>query len=773
MHLKGMLGLCGAIVAAIALVSASGATTTKTHKIARIDVSSRAAIVHYLRSHHMNTKGLVIQRGLRNYAGPRCPGQGWRCARTLHTVVQIARPGGKNRFWCSAARCAVLQVAAAPSRGSNGVCIRATGLTQSCTINQSGAGPNSAVVYENAETQSGLTQTASSTALITQVATGTAASNGNTACVTQNVKLTGSTTAKRGTPVTVQLEAHQSVTINQDVAGAGTNNAVNGATSSGTCDTTTLGQNQTLNSIANGSGPITQSEDAAFSGCGDLVPGDYANLCLDIEQNRGSVGLNHASGPNNATFTQTSSQKAIANTSTNTGSVTQTQSSTCSDPNAPADCQEPGGLVGTVNQYSTGVSTANATQTETQCEDAATSGLTECHTAPGDGDFNGAYQLTQNQYGPVGVGKLRHRQRGRQVYGHLKGLGTATQTGGNSGDRFTINQTSTQDNDQGSGGSTSNQTNIGQADCSTPGNCDSHQTTTVNGSTTRDTQSGQDINSSINCTGSDCTATPPGSPNVLIAGTGDPEEAGTGQPNDDLAQALTAAGYSVTESPTLPADLSSFGQVWWVDTNPPSTDEQNQLVAFEESGRGVFLTGEWSDPETESGFLALDAADQSMVNSIVTAGGITLGGEGCCSGTPVAYPVNSGVVGNLATVPHTVTSWTPTFPGLISGMAASSVFAYYQPDPTQVAAAAWDRSSTVGNGRLVLFMDINWAEAAWRAPNWSDVAENVAFFLSSPASPPVLQAPITGLSLLGPQAQTAPARTTTPTASGRSSSDTR
>jgi hypothetical protein len=508
MHLKGMLGLCGAIVAAIALVSASGATTTKTHKIARIDVSSRAAIVHYLRSHHMNTKGLVIQRGLRNYAGPRCPGQGWRCARTLHTVVQIARPGGKNRFWCSAARCAVLQVAAAPSRGSNGVCIRATGLTQSCTINQSGAGPNSAVVYENAESQSGLTQTASSTALITQVATGTAPSNGNTACVTQNVKLTGSTTAKKGMPVTVMLEAHQSVTIKQDVAGAGTNNAVKGATSSGTCDTTTLGQNQTLNSIANGSGSITQNEDAAFSGCGDLVPGDYANLCLDIEQNQGSVGLNHASGPNNATFTQTSSQKAIANTTTNTGSVTQTQSSICSDPNAPADCQEPGGLVGTVNQYSTGVSTANAAQTETQCEDAATSGLTDCHTAPGDADFNGAYQLTQNQYGPVGVGKLRNRHRGRQPQSTFKGLGTAKQTGNNDQDTFTISQTSTQDNDQGSGGSTSNQQNFGQADCSTPGNCTSSQTTTVNGSMTQVTQSGQSIDSTVNCTGSACTTSP-------------------------------------------------------------------------------------------------------------------------------------------------------------------------------------------------------------------------------------------------------------------------
>jgi hypothetical protein len=254
--------------------------------------------------------------------------------------------------------------------------------------------------------------------------------------------------------------------------------------------------------------------------------------------------------------------------------------------------------------------------------------------------------------------------------------------------------------------------------------------------------------------------------NVLIAGAGDSAYQGDQSPsptevNDNLANALIAAGYSVTESATLPAELSSFGQVWWVDSNPPTTDEQTQLVNFAESGRGVFLTGEWE------GFGAnLDAADQSMVNSIVTGGGITLGGQGCCSGTPVAYPVNPGVVGNLATQPHDLTSWTPTFPGLVSGMAASSVFASYQPDQstTQVAAAAWDRPATDGEGRLVVFMDINWAQAYWRAANWSDVAENVAFFLSglsTPPSPPVLQAPI----IHAAPAQAPPARATTSAAS--------
>jgi hypothetical protein len=501
-HLKGIISLCGAIVAAIALVSVSGASAAKSHKIAGIDVSSRASIVHYLRSIHVNPKGVVIQRGRRNYAGPRCPGPAWTCARTMHTVVQIAGPGAMNRFRCTTTRCAVVQIAAAAAKPNKAVCIRQTGLTQSCTINQSGAGPNMATVYENAATGSGLTQTASSKASITQLATGTSASNSNTACVTQNVVIDGSTTAPRGTPVTVTLEAHQSVTIKQDVLGNGANSAQYGAGSSGNCLTSPLAQNQTLRSTANGSGSITQNENDALIACGDGVSGDYANMCLDIEQNQGS-GNGVAGGSNYATFTQTNSLTAIANTPA--GPVTQTQSSICPDP--PGDCVMPGGLVGTVNQDSTGVSTASATQTETQCEDAANSGLTMCHTAPGNADFDGTYQLTQNQYGPEGVWKLRNRHRGRHPYAHLKGLGTSTQTG-NTNDTFTINQTSTQDNDQGSNGSTSNQKNFGQADCSSSGNCTSSQTTTVNGSMTQVTQSGQSIDSTVNCTGSACTTSP-------------------------------------------------------------------------------------------------------------------------------------------------------------------------------------------------------------------------------------------------------------------------
>src|SRR5438309_2803253 len=109
MRAKVLLSLVGATIASAALVSASGAATTGPQKVTRLDVSTRAAVIHYLRSIHVNAKGAVIQRGALNYAGSRCPGEGWTCASTKHTVVQIARAGGTNRFLCKRAKCAVVQ----------------------------------------------------------------------------------------------------------------------------------------------------------------------------------------------------------------------------------------------------------------------------------------------------------------------------------------------------------------------------------------------------------------------------------------------------------------------------------------------------------------------------------------------------------------------------------------------------------------------------------------------------------------------------------------
>jgi hypothetical protein len=507
---KRVFGLVVAVIAGVALVSSAGAGNTSTQKVTRIDVSTRAAVIHYLHSIHVKAKGAVIERGLHNYAGAHCPGARWTCARTKHTVVQIAQRGGVNRFVCRSSSCSVVQLSGvsggiytvpgrftstpSPNKGGGGgggnaaTCLNPT--TGVCTISQFAAGPNTAVVYENPGRKSELSQSVSFSASITQQATGTGATNGNTACVSQVMSLDASATSGSGS-VAVSLDGHQSVTITQDVAGGGANSAQYAATSSGTCDTShPLTQTQTLTSQADAPKGVTQNENATPAACPDGVTGDNANMCLDIEQNQGT-GHGVASGLNTATFTQTNTLSAIADSKN--GPISQTQSTVN------------GGLLGTINQDSTGISTATATQTENQCEDAAKGGLgSTCHTSDADAAEAPA-SLSQVQHGPV-----------------KKGIGTATQTS-NTGDHFLITQKSTQNTDQRLGSST--QTNSLQSDCTTTGTCDSSQETNENGTSTTNTQSGNDLNTSLNCTsGSTCTPAAPPAP-VIDSGPPQPTAA--------------------------------------------------------------------------------------------------------------------------------------------------------------------------------------------------------------------------------------------------------
>ena len=387
----------------------------------------------------------------------------------------------------------MVQIAAAPTAGPNTAkCIKTTGLGQSCTISQSSSTlDNLAIVYENAVKASGLTQTATSTASITQQAT---SSGNNTACVSQNIDVTGSTKARKGTSVSVTLEAHQTVTIKQDSL-TGANNASQSAGSGGSCSGAAITQTQALTSVANGSGRIAQNENKVNGG---------ANLTIDIEQNQRTGFLGNASGANSAIFNQTNTLRAIANSPA--GPITQTQSSVN------------GGLLGTINQDSSGVSTAAATQTETECEDGSKSGLTSCDTSDGDAG-QAPSSLTQVQFGPL-----------------HKGVGEATQTG-NGSDSFTVTQASTQDTDQGPG---SQQTNVVQGDCHTDGDCTVSQTTNVDGQSQTNTQTGSDLSTTTNCTGSQCTTS-----TGTITFDGSP---GTGAPPSTLGPyAMTASAR--TRSP--------------------------------------------------------------------------------------------------------------------------------------------------------------------------------------------------------------------------------
>lgn len=472
MRIRVLVSLLVAATAAVALVSVSGAGTGKVQRVARIDVSSKAAVLHYLRSIHVNPRGVVIQRGARNYAGPNCPGKGWHCTSTLRTVVQVARPGGKNVFRCKTTRCSVLQISKSPLADNTAYCVKTTGVTQSCTINQpNSTGTNTAIVFMDTGKLTGLTQTALYTASITQgPSSSTGSTNTNLACVHQRVWIDGSTNNVKSSAITVANEAHQSISISQDSKTG--SNTVEDAVSTGksaACATSALSQYQLLTSTATGKGTVVQKQNALDNG---------ANVDLSIKQNQGADFLNNAGviGENTVAFSQTNSLTAIANAPTG---ATQIQSS----PN--------GGILAAVNQWSTGLSTANANQEETQCQDADKTGLTTCNTT------NAAEcavaspppfcaTLSQTQYGPV-----------------RKAPGDSTQSG-NGDDTFTITQSSKQDNDTHSG-----QTNLVAGGITTDGTGTVTQNTLIQGTPKKDVQQGENttVNGNINCSGSACTKT--------------------------------------------------------------------------------------------------------------------------------------------------------------------------------------------------------------------------------------------------------------------------
>ena len=467
-----------------------------------------AGATRYLRAIGVNPRGVVIQRGPRNYAGPSCPGAGWTCTSTAHPVVQVARPGGRNMFVCRSATCAVVQTATTTSRRgraltaaaatkSGATCIKTTGVTQSCSISQTGAtSDNSALVYEDVAKLSGLTQSAVYSAQITQQQA-MGSSGGNTACVHQNVGLDGSTTAKNGQPVNVNIQSHESITITQDaITGANTVlNAINPSNGVYTCDASgsALTQSESLNSVANGATSITQNLDQPAGG---------PNLKLDIEQNQ-SVGYknnNAVIGVNIAKSNQSTALTAIAATSA--GPVSQTESS------APD-----GGIVAMVNQWShklpdlSNVSTIVTAQSETQCEHAQTTPTTTC-AAGGTLPAN----TTQKQFGPIASGG-HARNTARRTLAKT-GKDSSVQAD-NPNDTFSVSQTTTQQKDTNAANT---QQNIQTATCTTTGTCTGNSTLNNNNNNVQNGNGGTgNVTFDTNCTTNCQTTANFPSGNILVS----------------------------------------------------------------------------------------------------------------------------------------------------------------------------------------------------------------------------------------------------------------
>lgn len=190
-----------------------------------------------------------------------------------------------------------------------------------------------------------------------------------------------------------------------------------------------------------------------------------------------------------------------------------------------------------------------------------------------------------------------------------------------------------------------------------------------------------------------------------------------------LQNCLALFGYQADLSTSLPHDLTPYKAVFFVNAYHPLTaDEQNQLVAFEQGGGGLFLSGEWYEccsPQNQS--------IQDLLNSLLGAGAPDLTAPVFSEGES---QVNPNVVGNLASYPNELTTLFGAALGSIVTVGPENVFFTGNNDPT---AAAWLGTQTANGsgGNIVVLMDTNWLQSGYSDPATAPaIVQNIAYFIA-------------------------------------------
>jgi hypothetical protein len=223
-HLKRSLSLAGVIgVAAAILIATAGAAPGPAKPQPKLHFTTAASVLTYLKSHGINTRGIVVQRGARIYAGRKCPGKAWKCTQARR-VIQFATLA--SSFSCSPSyptsgsqtypnSCTVVQVSS--TGNNNAKCLEQTSTTvpspnQYCSITQtSGTGKNNAAVVQLIYQSSGQNQSGNQEAHVKQ----TSVTGQNSAVVAQTI---WQTTSTNSSPVNQDQNGTQTNDIVQDSA---------------------------------------------------------------------------------------------------------------------------------------------------------------------------------------------------------------------------------------------------------------------------------------------------------------------------------------------------------------------------------------------------------------------------------------------------------------------------------------------------------------------------------------------------------------------------
>jgi hypothetical protein len=483
------------------------------------DLSTNAGAARYLRSVGLDPRHVVIQRGTRNYAGPKCPGKKWTCT-TSRRVLQM---GAINTYLCaprtsgsSPNDCTIMQ-----SGGGTATCAEtssANGVTQNCSITQvnTTTGANNNAVVIQILTQSGAqsgTQAATQNASIAQTNT---KGGSNNAGVTQNVvQLLGrgaaalnddannadDFTSPTSSPILQKQDAYQRLSVIQTTS--------NGAALAGNNSAAIL-QTQLQRARADHSPQITQLQNTVdVNGSGTCpvlnaaLDDPFANQCNTVQQ---SSSLAPSLGGKNTVLMRHDYRQfqAASNCCVTVGK--QAQGSVTDKTH--------GGLDHRFTQSSSGPSKQTSDQVERQVQRRSSI------VSPG---------ILVEQHGPT-----------------RKGTGSQV---GNAADTANQTQNSVQVSTPATGAII---TNVVSDNCTSQGNCTGTQHVDSNGDVKDNTQSGSTITIAVNCGPGPCESSTGPPPVDFAAGTWNDSDLGTigtvfgfdPSPGEDALSSLTITGPS-------------------------------------------------------------------------------------------------------------------------------------------------------------------------------------------------------------------------------------
>jgi Bacterial Ig-like domain (group 3) len=339
----------GTVAAAVVLIASAGAGTQPAPS-GTVYLNTKTGVIKYLISHGIDPKGVVIQRGSHNYAGPSCPGRGWHCT-TAKRVVQLSMAPNNptnpsaNQFTCTDAPppsnsstpydCLIVQ--SATGTDNDATCTEKIGdatATQNCDVYQlNTTGANNVYVQQSiAQSAVDTLTTPGTSAQSATQATEVGQWNGsgsNSVFVNQDIKESQSASLGKTDSVTQQQDGHQSAAVSQH-SDFGNNTAK-------------VLQSLQLKASATGGTSITQRQDTTGGG-----PNSNAAIYQNSDQDTGPI---NSSGTNNAYVFQSNDLNASG---AKTGTLTQQQGAYSTGINAYVD------------QRSTGLSTTQANQNEHQ-----------------------------------------------------------------------------------------------------------------------------------------------------------------------------------------------------------------------------------------------------------------------------------------------------------------------------------------------------------------------------------------------------------------------